>query len=338
MQLIENFSLKSYNTFGIDAKTKYFALFQNIEELRQIFEQTKISTDQIFVLGGGSNILFTQDYNGLMLKSAIKGIEIIEENNEHVYVKVGGGEVWHNFVLHCVNKNWGGIKNLSLIPGTLGASPIQNIGAYGVEIKDTIHEVEIFHLNTLNTQTFTTEACKFGYRDSIFKHEYKGKIIILSAIFKLNKNPIANTTYGDINKELESQNITNPTIQDVSKAICKIRNSKLPDPKELGNAGSFFKNPIVSNIQFETLKATYPTIIGYKSGNNLMKLAAGWLIEQCGWKGKRIGDAGVHKNQALVLVNYGNAKGAEIIDLAHKIQDSVKEKFSVNIEPEINIV
>ncbi len=338
MQIIENFSLQSYNTFGIEVKAKCFALFRNIKDLSQILEQKKISLDQLFVLGGGSNILFTQDYNGLMLKSAINGIEIIEETNEYVYVKVGGGEIWHNFVLHCVNQNWGGVENLSLIPGTVGAAPIQNIGAYGAELKDTFYEVEILHLDSLIKQTLSKEACKFAYRDSIFKQEYKGKIVILSVTFKLNKIPIVNTSYGDINKELESQKISSPTIQDVSRAVCKIRSSKLPDPNELGNAGSFFKNPIVSDSQFETLKAKYPTIVGYKSGNNLTKLAAGWLIEQCGWKGKRIGDAGVHKNQALVLVNYGKAKGSEIIDLAHKIQDSVKEKFSVDIEPEINIL
>ncbi|OFY97952.1 MAG: UDP-N-acetylenolpyruvoylglucosamine reductase, partial [Bacteroidetes bacterium RIFCSPLOWO2_12_FULL_31_6] len=253
-------------------------------------------------------------------------------------VKVGSGEVWHNFVLHCVNKNWGGVENLSFIPGTVGASPIQNIGAYGAELKDVFYEAEILHLDSFTRKTISKEECKFGYRDSIFKQEYKGKIIILYVTFKLNKNPIVNTSYGDINKELEIQNINNPTIIDVSNVVCKIRSNKLPNPNELGNAGSFFKNPVISESQFEKLKEKFPTIVGYKNGNKLIKLAAGWLIEQCGWKGKRIGDAGVHKNQALVLVNYGNAKGSEIIELAYKIQDSVKDKFSVKLEPEINIL
>ena len=338
MNIIENISLKTYNTFGIDVNTKYFSLFNTIEELLQLLEKNKNSLEQIFVLGGGSNILFTQNYNGLIIKSGIKGIDIVKQTDEHVYVKVGSGEVWHNFVLHCVNKNWGGVENLSFIPGTVGASPIQNIGAYGAELKDVFYEAEILHLDSFTRKTISKEECKFGYRDSIFKQEYKGKIIILYVTFKLNKNPIVNTSYGDINKELEIQNINNPTIIDVSNVVCKIRSNKLPNPNELGNAGSFFKNPVISESQFEKLKEKFPTIVGYKNGNKLIKLAAGWLIEQCGWKGKRIGDAGVHKNQALVLVNYGNAKGSEIIELAYKIQDSVKDKFSVKLEPEINIL
>lgn len=338
MSILENFSLKKLNTFGIDVSTRWFASFQTIEDLHHLSKIPIFQGINKFILGGGSNILFTSNYDGLLIKTAIKGIEIVDENDAHIYVKVGGGEEWHHFVLHCVRNNWAGVENLSLIPGTVGAAPIQNIGAYGAEVKDVFYELEAYHLETGKIQVFSKEQCKFGYRDSIFKQELKGKVVILSVTFKLNKKAMINTSYGDINKELEAQCIFHPTIKDVSQAVCTIRSKKLPDPKEIGNAGSFFKNPIIEETQLNRLKEAYPSIVSYTAGPHLVKVAAGWLIEQCGWKGKRVGDAGVHKNQALVLVNYGNAKGHDIIKLAKEIQDSVMEKFTIKLDPEINIL
>lgn len=338
MKVFENYSLKKFNTFGIDVKSKWLIVFDSVYELITILEKKDIQHDSKYILGGGSNILFTKDYTGLMLKSGIRGIDMLEQDDNHAYVKVGGGEVWHDFVMNCVKQNFGGVENMSLIPGTVGAAPIQNIGAYGAELKDTFHELEVLHLDTLKQQIFSKEECKFGYRDSVFKQQYKGKVIILSVTFKLNKNPVPNTSYGDINKELETQNVSHPSIKDVSEAVCNIRSRKLPDYNALGNAGSFFKNPIINENSFLLLKEQYPGIIGYKSGERLMKIAAGWLIEQCGWKGKTIGNAGVHKNQALVLINYGGATGKEIINLASKIQDSVMNSFGITLEPEINIL
>jgi UDP-N-acetylmuramate dehydrogenase len=289
-------------------------------------------------LGGGSNVLFTTNYEGLIIHNCLKGIDVISENSEHVFVKVASGVIWHDFVLFAIQNNWGGVENLSLIPGSVGAGPMQNIGAYGVELKDTFHELEALHLGTMELKTFSKEECKFGYRESVFKNTFKNQYFISSVTFKLNKNPILNTSYGAISIELGKLGITNPTIKEVSDAVIRIRQSKLPDPKVLGNSGSFFKNPEIEEDQFESLKAEFPTIVGYPTTPGKVKLAAGWLIEQCGWKGKVVGHCGSHKDQALVLVNYGGARGKEIYELALTIRQSVKDRFGVYIEPEVNII
>jgi UDP-N-acetylmuramate dehydrogenase len=291
-----------------------------------------------FILGGGSNILFCQDYNGLILKNSILGIDIDAEDEKHVYIKTGAGEEWHHLVLFAVNNGYAGIENMSLIPGSVGAGPIQNIGAYGVELKDVLVEVEAIEIETGHLRRFTNEDCKFGYRNSIFKGEGKGKYIITSTTIRLNKQPVLNTKYGAIEEEIKRMGVNEINIKAISDAVINIRQSKLPDPAKTGNAGSFFKNPEISKEQFDNLKERFPTIIAFDTLDGNKKLAAGWLIEQCGWKGKRIGDAGVHPNQALVLVNYGNATGNEILTLANDILKSVFEKFGVELETEVNII
>jgi UDP-N-acetylmuramate dehydrogenase len=338
MKIEEDISLKQFNTFNIDAKARYFAEPSTVEEFQEILSEKKFKNTQKFVLGGGSNILFTKDFDGLLLKNNIKGIELLKEDADFYYVKAGAGEVWHDVVMHCVNNNYGGLENLSLIPGSVGAGPIQNIGAYGVELKDRLFELDALNITDGKIYTFSNAACKFGYRDSVFKNELKGKYIITSVTYKLLKKPELNTRYGAIEKELEVMQVKNVTIKDISQAVCNIRNSKLPNPAQIGNAGSFFKNPEVSRSVFNNLKIQFPDIVGYDVDEARVKLAAGWLIEQCGWKGTTIGDAGVHKLQALVLVNYGDAKGNEILELSQKIIDSVKNKFGVSLEREVNIL
>jgi UDP-N-acetylmuramate dehydrogenase len=337
MKLLQNYPLQDITTFHAKVFAKYYTVFSSAEFLKQILSSEELKTMPFIILGGGSNVLFTGDFNGVIIRNAIEGIEIIKEEEDVIYIKANSGEKWHDFVLYCVNRNYGGIENLSLIPGTVGAGPIQNIGAYGVELKDVLVEVEAMNIHTLEVKIFSNVECKFGYRDSIFKEEEKGNYIILSVTLKLNKNPKVNVSYGSLSKELESMGITNPTIKDVSNAVIKIRSSKLPDPDKLGNAGSFFKNPVIVNEQFEKLKISHPNIISFPATEGLTKLAAGWLIEQCGWKGKRIGDAGVHKDQALVLVNYADATGKEIYELSTQIINSVKEKFGIELEREVNI-
>lgn len=339
MQIHENISLKPYNTFGIAAKARYFASFYSIEELAELTSLPPTNNQQLptLILGGGSNILFTQDYNGLLLKNELKGIEVIKEDEEHFYVKAAAGENWHQFVLYCIDHNYAGVENLSLIPGNVGASPMQNIGAYGVEIKDVFHSLDSFNLIDKKVETFYKEDCEFGYRESVFKRKYKGKYVISSVTFRLNKRPTFNTSYGAIQHELDKMEIHEVTIKAISQAVINIRTSKLPDPKETGNAGSFFKNPTIPAMQFENLKKEFPNIVGYPSGDNI-KVAAGWLIEQCGWKGYRKGDAGCHAKQALVLVNYGDAKGSDIYDLSTEILESVKMKFDIDLEREVNII
>jgi len=292
----------------------------------------------IFILGGGSNILFTKDYDGAVLKNEIKGIELQHEDGEHVYVKVGAGENWHQFVLYCINHNWAGVENLSLIPGNIGASPIQNIGAYGVELDDVFWSLEAFHLSERKIHTFTATDCEFGYRDSVFKNRYKNEFAILSVTFQLKKKPVYHVSYGAIAEELEKMGVKDLNIKIVSQAVVNIRSSKLPDPKIIPNAGSFFKNPEVSTEKYEELKLNFPDVIAYPLAKGTVKLAAGWMIEQCGWKGYRKGDAGCHAKQALVLVNYGNAAGKEIYDLSEEILLSVNEKFGVLLEREVNIL
>ena len=335
MQIHEGFSLVPYNTFRIDVKARYFSTFLNIDELSELTTQFSQLTN--LVLGGGSNILFTKDYDGAILKNEIKGIELQHEDADHVYVKVGAGENWHQFVLHCIHHNWAGVENLSLIPGNIGASPIQNIGAYGVELDDVFWSLEAFHLSEKKIHTFTATDCEFGYRDSVFKNRYKNEFAILSVTFQLKKKPIYHIGYGAITEELEKMRVEDLSIKAVSQAVINIRSSKLPDPQKIANAGSFFKNPEVATEKYEALKLQFPNIVAYPLAKGSVKLAAGWMIEQGGWKGYRKGDAGCHAKQALVLVNYGNATGKEIYDLSEEILQSVKNKFDVFLEREVNI-
>lgn len=335
----ENFSLKPYNTFGIDAKAKYFTEVQNLEQLRAAVKYSIDHHLQILFIGGGSNILMTKDFDGLAIKLSLKGISEKDLNEDEVLVTAKAGENWHEFVMYSLEKNYGGLENLSLIPGNVGTSPMQNIGAYGTEIKDVFVSCTVLDLENLELKTFNIEECRFGYRDSVFKQEGKGRYVILEVTFKLTKkNHHIKTEYGAIKTELENLGITHPTIQDVSKAVINIRRSKLPDPKEMGNAGSFFKNPTIPLIQFEDLKQKFENIPGYPNGD-VVKVPAGWLIEQCGWKGKQIGNAASHKLQALVIVNAtGNATGKEIFDFSTEIITSVRDKFGIELEREVNII
>ncbi len=331
-------NLLPYNTFGISALASQFVEVNSVSQLHNLIQEKKLSEIPFLILGGGSNVLFTKDYAGLVLKNNLKGIKVTKKDENHIWVKAAGGEIWHDLVIHCVNKNWGGIENLSLIPGTVGAAPMQNIGAYGVEIKDTFEELEALNIQTGELEKFTNEQCNFGYRESIFKHEAKGKYFITSVTFKLSKKPVLNTSYGDIEILLKEWDIVKPTIADISKAVIAIRQSKLPDPALLGNAGSFFKNPVIEFSVFEKLQKNNPTIKSFPASDGKVKIPAAWLIEQAGWKGKRFGNIGVHEKQALVLVNYGGGTGKELIDLAYKIIDSVKAKFGVVLTPEVNII
>lgn len=335
MDIQQNISLKSYNTFGIDVKARRFVDITSLNELKKVIRSEKY----FFIISGGSNLLLTKDIDKLVIHLNTKGIEVVQENSNDILIKVQAGENWHEFVLWCIDHNYGGVENLSLIPGNIGTAPIQNIGAYGVELKDSMHNLEALEIDTLNTKTFTNKNCEFGYRNSVFKNELKGKYIITSVTFKLTKNTHKlNSSYGAIRSELDKGNIINPTIKDISKAVIAIRQSKLPDPKEIGNSGSFFKNPIISTTDFKNLQKTYPDAPHYVVSKNDIKVPAGWLVEQCGFKGKRFGDAGVHKKQALVLVNYNNATGREIFELSKKIQKTVLEKFEIQLEAEVNII
>ncbi len=336
MQIQPNFSLKAYNTFGIDAKARYFSLFSDTEQLQELTTHDARLTN--FILGGGSNILFTKDFDGHVLKNDIRGIAKINEDDEYVYVKVGAGENWHQFVLFCIQNNWQGIENLSLIPGNVGASPMQNIGAYGVEIREVFLELNAFHLQDKAVHKFSLNDCEFGYRESVFKRKYRNQFVILDVTYRLNKIPKYNTSYGAVEKELERMKLSDPSIAAISQAIINIRTSKLPDPAVIGNAGSFFKNPSVSKGKFKDLKSEFQNIVGYENSDGTIKLAAGWLIEECGWKGFRNGDAGCYEKQALVLVNYGEATGREIFDLSEDIKQSVLKKFGVELEREVNII
>jgi len=306
-----------------------------MDQLPQIFGWKKSSS---MVLGGGSNLLFTKNYDGLIIKNEMKGIHLIREDDHHVYVRAGAGEGWHSLVLHCINNGWAGMENLSLIPGTVGAAPIQNIGAYGVELKDIFFGLEAYHIKEEKLHQFSLNDCAFGYRDSIFKRSLKGELVITQVIFRLNKIPEYKITYGAIEQELEKMNIKELSIQAISQAVCRIRSSKLPDPAVMGNAGSFFKNPAVPENKYSELKEKFPGLVGYHQMDGSYKLAAGWLIEYCGWKGYRRDDAGCHALQSLVLVNYGHATGAEIFTLSEDIQRSVFEKFEVRLETEVNII
>jgi UDP-N-acetylmuramate dehydrogenase len=334
----KNVQLKPFNTFGIEAKAKFFAEISSIEELQEILQDTDYQSVERLVLGGGSNLLLTKDFDGLVIKMAIKGFEVVKENDENIWIKSGAGVVWHDLVMHCVNQNYAGMENLSLIPGTVGAAPMQNIGAYGIEIKEVFEELEALEIATGQTKIFDKQTCNFGYRESIFKHEAKGKFIILNVTFKLNKKPSFHIEYGAIKDTLSEMQVNDLTIKAISDAVIHIRQSKLPNPAEIGNAGSFFKNPEISKEQFEALKAQFPSIPSYPVNENTIKVPAGWLIEQAGWKGQRFGNVGVHAKQALVLVNYGGGKGDEIKDLSKKIQASIDEKFGIRLSAEVNFV
>ena len=339
MQIQENISLKPYNSFGINATARYFGSFCNEAELAELLAyQPKGINPLPFILGGGSNILLLHNIDGLVLKNNILGIQTIREDDDYVYVQAGAGENWHGFVLYCLAKQYAGVENLSLIPGNVGASPMQNIGAYGVEIKDVFYELQAYHLQDKKLVKFSLADCAFGYRESIFKQQFKNQFVILNVCFRLRKQAQFNTSYGAIEQELEKMGVKNVSIQAIAQAVINIRSSKLPDPKLMGNAGSFFKNPQISNTQFQALQLQFPAMVAYAAGNEHTKLAAGWLIEQCGWKGYRKGDAGCHAQQALVLVNYGQATGADIFELSEAIIQSVHKKFGVLLEREVNII
>lgn len=338
MNITSNLSLKSYNTFGIDASAKYFTTVQSIQNIQELLHSNEYKTNEHLILGGGSNLLLTKDVDALVIKNDLKGIEIVKETTDSVFVKCAAGEVWHEFVMWCIAKNYGGLENLSLIPGCTGASPMQNIGAYGIEIKDVFYELEAIHTKTGELKTFSKSECEFGYRESVFKRKFKNQFIITSVTFQLSKVPTFHIEYGAIKQELDAMKVSELNIKAISQAVINIRSSKLPNPKEIGNAGSFFKNPEVANDVYERLKNEFPNLVAYPLGNLHYKLAAGWLIEQSGLKGYRVGDAGVHKLQALVLVNYGKATGSEIYDLSTHVLQTVKAKFGVDLEREVNII
>lgn len=340
MQLQQNISLLPYNTFHIDVAAKEFATFTTPDELEALLHASRFTFhySPLLILGGGSNILLTKNFEGLVLKNELKGIELVKEDTNHCYVKASAGENWHRFVLYCIEHGYAGVENLSLIPGCVGASPMQNIGAYGVEIKDVFDSLEAYDLEDKKVVQFTLNDCRFGYRESVFKQQYKGRFVILSVTYRLNKQPVFNTSYGAIEQELQSMGVKELSIQAISQAVINIRSSKLPDPAVIGNAGSFFKNPQITNEQYNALKQQYPTLPGYTVDDCHTKVAAGWLIEQCGWKGYRKGDYGVHAKQALVLVNYGNASGSDIYNLSTEIIASVQTKFGITLEREVNIL
>jgi UDP-N-acetylmuramate dehydrogenase len=334
--LQENVNLKPFNTFGITVHSKYFATFSSVKVLQTLLSEVK--DRNLLILGGGSNVLFQGDYDGVILRNEIKGIELIQETDKEVILKVGAGENWHELVLHAIKKGWGGIENLSLIPGSVGASPMQNIGAYGVEIKDVFESLEALEIATGQIRTFSHEDCQFGYRESVFKKELKDKFVITSVNYKLRRSSQLNTSYGAIEEELNLRNITEPSIKDVSDAVIAIRQSKLPDPKKIGNAGSFFKNPVIPTKQYVELQKRYANIPSYKVDELNVKVPAGWLIDQSGWKGKTIGDYGVHRRQALVLVNYKDAKGVDILNLSEQIIQDIFEGYGIKLEREVNII
>ena len=336
MNIQENFPLLPYNTFGLHATAKMFAEVLTVNDL---LEALRLGIRPVFVLGGGSNVLFTRDPEGLVLKNSIRGIEVVRLFKNKVWVKIGGGEVWHDFVLWAVQNGYGGVENLSLIPGTVGAAPVQNIGAYGVELKDVFVGLEAVELATGKVRRFNHADCRFGYRDSFFKKEGKGKYCITSVTLSLTRtNHRINISYGDIRKTLEANGVSQPTIADVSRAVVQIRSSKLPDPAKIGNCGSFFKNPETERAVLERIRAAYPQVPHFDLPDGRVKIPAGWLIEQCGWKGKRVGNTGCYERQALVLVNHGGATGEEVKNLAFAIIDSVETAFEVRLEPEVNIL
>jgi UDP-N-acetylmuramate dehydrogenase len=338
MKIEKNISLKPYNTFGIDVKAKFFSEIYDELQLKEILSSDEYKSLPKLILGGGSNILLTKNFDGLALKISIPGIEIINEDDESVVIKAGAGETWHKLVLFCVGKNYGGIENLSLIPGTVGAAPLQNIGAYGQELKDVFDNLNGVYIDDAQSTIYKKDECKFAYRDSIFKNELKNKFIITYVTLQLSKHPVINISYGNVKSELDKLGYNHIGIKEVSDVITKIRQSKLPDPAVIGNAGSFFKNPEVSEEKFNQLKENFSDIVGFKLENGKVKVPAGWLIESCGWKGKKVGNTGSHEKQSLVLVNYGSASGEEVLNLAEKIKESVVDKFGIELKEEVNII
>ncbi|MDN3671144.1 UDP-N-acetylmuramate dehydrogenase [Echinicola jeungdonensis] len=339
MNIQENISLKAYNTFGIDKKARFFTRVHSNEEVIKALKTAKDKYVPAYILGGGSNILLTKDLFALVVKIDIKGVQVLKEDGENIWVKVGAGEIWHDFVLKAIAHKWAGIENLSLIPGTVGASPMQNIGAYGVEIKEVFEELEAVNRETLSVEKFNHSQCQFGYRESIFKNKAKDKYVITHVTFKLSKKPHFNISYGSISNTLKKMgyNQHDLTIEAISKAVIHIRQEKLPDPQEIGNAGSFFKNPTIPEKHFQTLKEEYPDIPGFPLEKGV-KIPAAWLIDKAGWKGKTFGEIGVHKNQPLVLVNYGKGEGEAIKALSEKIQKDIQAKFGISLQPEVNFV
>lgn len=341
MQVYKDFSLKKFNSFGIDVSAALFSTFDSAETLIEILDYAK-DHRKLMILGGGSNILFTRNFDGFVLKNEIPGIEAIREDEDFIFIRAGAGIKWHDVVMYTVNHNWGGLENLSLIPGNVGASPMQNIGAYGVEIKDVFQELEALHLESKAIHRFSNPDCHFGYRDSVFKNKFKNQYAIVNVTYRLSKKPVLNITYGSLQAELEKMEPSALTVKTVSDAVVRIRSSKLPDPAKIGNAGSFFKNPVINEEQFQHLSAKQAqsgvAVPFFKSGEKEYKIPAGWLIEQCGWKGFRKGDAGCYPKQALVLVNYGHATGGEIWKLSEEIVSSVKEKYAIALEREVNII
>ena len=337
MDIKERVSLKKYNTFGFDIQARYFCEASDIQCLRDCLNFADKENCSVVLLGGGSNVLLTKDIEYLVLKVNLTGYEIVSENDEFVWFKAGAGEIWHDLVLSTLEKGWGGIENLSLIPGLVGAAPMQNIGAYGVELKDVFYSLEALNRKSMEIEIFDKDSCKFGYRESVFKKELKDQYIITSVTLKLSKNPVVNVSYGAISDVLKSKRIKTPTIRDVSNTVIQIRQSKLPDPKVIGNAGSFFKNPVISKSQFEQIRAGYPKVPSYAQSDGQVKIPAGWLIEQCGWKGRRMGEIGVHDKQALVLVNHGNGRGEDVYQLSEDILQSVKKEFGIELHREVNV-
>ena len=335
MQFHENIDLFPYNSFGIKVSARFFGRITGIDQLFSLDQDIKLP---ILILGGGSNILFTDNYNGYVLRNEIMGIEKISEDDDHVYLQAGAGENWHGLVEYCIRHNYAGLENLALIPGLAGASPMQNIGAYGVEIRDLFHSLSAFHLQEKRMVEFNSRDCAFGYRESVFKRKYKGQFVICQVVYRLNKKPVFNTTYGAIEGELEKMKVHELSIRAIADAVIRIRKAKLPDPAVIGNAGSFFKNPEISTDKYHELESAFQGLVGYELPSGNVKLAAGWLIEQAGWKGYRDGNAGVHDRQALVIVNYGGASGSDIYSLSEKIIESIREKFHVELEREVNII
>ena len=342
MQILQDISLQPYNTFGIEAKARYWVAVTSVTQLQELLRLPDYFDVPKLILGGGSNVLFTQDFEGLAIKMDIQGVTVVEEDEEHVWVQAGAGVNWHALVMYSIEQGYGGLENMSLIPGTVGAAPMQNIGAYGVEMKDVFVSLEAVSIASGDLRTFIHADCQFGYRNSVFKQQYKGQYIITAVTLRLDKQPTVNTSYGAIEETLaqllSDRPHDKPSIREVSQAVINIRRSKLPDPTQIGNAGSFFKNPVISRKHFNDLQTRYENIPGYPVSDQEVKVPAGWLIEQCGWKGKRLGAIGVHDKQALVLVNYGGGKGKDIKELAYQIQESVKQKFNIAIEPEVNML
>ncbi len=338
MVVSENISLLPYNTFHIDVASKYFTEIKTENDFSELLREEKFQSNQKLILGGGSNILFTKNFDGIVVKNSFNGISVVKEDENYVWVKAAAGEGWHQFVLWCIEKKLAGLENLSLIPGQVGAAPMQNIGAYGVEIKDLFDELEAIEIATGEKVNFKNAECEFGYRESVFKNKFKNQFLISSVTFRLNKTPKFNINYGDIKMTLDEMRVNELTIKAVSDAVIKIRSSKLPDPNVLGNAGSFFKNPVISKDEFDLFISKNPLAHNYPQKDGTIKVPAGWLIEQCGWKGKVVGHTGSHKSQALVLVNYGGATGNEVYQLALDIQKSVHDKFGITIQPEVNLV